>query len=315
MLRVRHWILKAAVQKTLSLLPGAYVGNSFFRRCVTKSLRLSDTEFGESLVQCRKHLENYFAAAGNSQPAFSVFELGTGPYPVIPVGMYLCGASKVTTVDIQPLLSPERVRLTLRFYCEHAERGNLPKALPWVDPTRVRCLLELARAADSSMDETLAAMGIRAVVEDVTRMELAPSSIDFFFSNTTLQHIPKDTLVAILVEFRQLATPRAVMSHHIYMGDDFARFDPFITEYNFLRFSRQTWELIDNSLHYHNRLRISDYRAILESTGWTLDAEDTAYGLTQDIRKVPLARDFRHYCERDLLAVRTWIVSRCSSGP
>jgi hypothetical protein len=147
---------------------------------------------------------------------------------------------------------------------------------------------------------------------DARKVNLGSGSIDLIFSNTALQHIPSDVLTDIFAEFRRVATPRAVMSHHIFMGDLLAHFDRSITEYNFLRFSKRVWRLIDNSLVSCNRLRLSDYRRLHTRSGWVIRAEDTIYGSTDDLQKIPLAREFQTYSGQDLLALRTWLVSSYS---
>lgn len=39
--------------------------------------------------------------------------------------------------------------------------------------------------------------------------------------------------------------------------------------------------------------------------GWTILAEANIYGSIEDLRKVPLAKEFQEYSEQDLLAVRS----------
>lgn len=309
-LRSRHWVLKAALQKAFSVLPGGEKGNSLFQRYFTGSSELDYAGFEERLPQCRKHLENYFAARGNSEPGFAAFEVGTGSYPIIPIGLYLCGASKVITLDIRRFLSLDRIRKTLRFFCQSAAQRSLAGVLPWADKTRIQTLQSVAQRADLlTVHEILRTMGINPIIGDAGKVDLGSGSTDFIFSNITLQHIPRDVLPGIFAEFRRVAAPRAVMSHHIYMGDVLAHFDHSITEYNFLRFSGPLWRLIDNSLVHQNRLRLSDYRCIHTSSGWVIRAEDTTYGSTDDLQKVPLAREFQTYSRQDLLALRTWLVS------
>jgi hypothetical protein len=312
-MRTDHWILKAALQKAFSALPGGQVMNALFQRYVTRSLDMDGIRFEEVLRQCRKHFESYFAVHGNSEPGFAVLELGTGWYPIIPVGLYLCGASKVTTLDIRPLLSLDKIRKTLGLFCQSARQGSLGQLLPWADETRIQALANIAQRADSlTAHGILGTMGIESIVQDARNLGMESGSIDFIFSNVTLQYIPNDVLLGIFAEFRRVARPRAIMSHHIYMGDELAHFDHSITEYNFLRFSGRVWRLVNNSLIDRNRLRLSDYRRIHSSSGWVIRAEDTTYGSAADLQKVPLAREFRTYSRQDLLALRTWLVSSYS---
>jgi hypothetical protein len=308
--RIRHWLVKATVQKTVSFIPGGWYLNAFLQQHFTHSLELGEAQFELRVAQGRKHLESLFSAGIGCKSDFSVFELGTGWHPIIPVGMYLCGASRVTTADIHPLLTHERVLRTIRLYLSLAERGTLVTILPWARPERIGTLLRLAKCADNTrMCNLLRAMEIYPIVEDAGRIERLSSPPDFLFSNSTLQYVSAVDLNAIFKNLRKLANSKAVMSHHIYLGYDLASFDPFISPYHFLRFSRATWKLIDSPIHSHNRLRLSDYLKIHESNGWKINNEETVSGSLEDLRRVPLAEEFRRCSDRDLLALRTWLVS------
>jgi hypothetical protein len=314
MLRLNHWMIKAAAQKLLSLLPGGRVGNAFFQQYVTRTLALDTARFEEAVLQCRRHLENYFAIAGRST-GFTVFELGSGWHPILPIGMYLCGASHLTTLDIQPGFTAKRVRDVLQSYCQYAENGRLESLLPWVDRGRVRFLLEVLRDSRlRSVADLLCPMDISAKVGDVRDVKLDSEAIDFFFSNGVLQHVPADVIRDMLGHFRRLAAPNAVMSHYICLGDLYVGFDPGITPYNFLRFSRRVWRLIDNSLKPHNRLRVSDYCRLHSEIGWKMEVEDNTLGCLEDFRKIPLATQFQHYSPHDLLAISSWLTSRCDKS-
>jgi hypothetical protein len=303
-------MVKAAAQRILSLLPGARLGNRLLQRYVSRSLELNENQFEARLTHCHKHLENFFSTRGSSEPGFSVFELGTGWHPIIPIGMYLCGASRVITLDIEPLLNRERVCRTLELFRRCAERGALVTILPWVLEERVETLLHLARYPDSSpKGNLLHPMEIYPVVGDAATLEGTLSSVDLVFSNSTLQYIPADELVRIFCILRRIVGTQAVMSHHIYLGYDLAIFDSSVSPYYFLRFSRAAWKLVDNPLHSHNRLRLSDYYRIHASNGWTVKNDETLFGSPEDLRRIPLAKEFQGYSERDLLALRTWLFS------
>ncbi len=279
MLRMRHWAVKAAAQKALSVLPGGQFGNGLFQRYVTRSLEWRDEEFQKSLAHCRKHLENYWTMAASRGSAFAALELGS-------------------------------IRRTLHAFRNYLESGDLAKALPWMDQARARFLVSWAQDSHQcSTEALLRPLQIYPLVADARKLDFDSGSVDFFFSNSVLEDIRGQVLRSIVKEFARLASNHSVMSHHIYMGDTLASFDSSITVYNFLRFSPAQWLLINNSVHNQNRLRISDYRRIHEDTGWNMIREDTLYGSRGDLRKVPLAKEFQGYSEQDLLAVRTWLVS------
>jgi hypothetical protein len=133
--------------------------------------------------------------------------------------------------------------------------------------------------------------------------------VDLFVSNNTLEHIPPATLGEILGEFRRLASRDAVMDHFIDMSDHYAHFDRSITEFNYLRYSDRRWRLFNNDLQYQSRLRISDYRRLIDKAGFRIVAEDVERGSAEALESITLAARFRGYPEEDLAALRCWLTA------
>lgn len=101
------WILKATVQKAISFLPYSNRINYFFQKYVTKGVELSDTYFNYKFEHLVDHLEFYKQATGNKDlSGKTCLELGTGWYPIIPIGFFLNGAKKTYSLDISPLVTP-----------------------------------------------------------------------------------------------------------------------------------------------------------------------------------------------------------------
>ena len=303
------WMLKAAVQGTISLLPQSRTWNYILQKYITRSLDLDEAQFWVKLLYARRHLENCFRSQFREGNRINVLELGTGWYPVIPIAFYLCGASKIWTIDKEPLLRPDCAKRTLRLFADFVGRGNLLPVLPWVRRDRISALLSANDHGNSMIAKTLAQLNIEVLVRDARHTGLEQGSIDFVLSNSVLQEIPEQILSAIFLEFRRLASTVGVMSHYVNMVEPYAEFDRALTPYHFLRYSDRTWKLLNNSLHYHNRLRIPDYRTIHGSAGFRILQEDNERGSTEDLDKVHLAQKFRRYSQDDLLITRSWITS------
>lgn len=306
-----RWMLKAAVQGVISLLPGSRSLNYLLQKYITGSLNLDEARFRVKLLCAKRHLENCFRAQVKQANRFNVLELGTGWYPVIPIAFYLVGASKIWTIDKQSLLRPSNVRRTLGLFVDFIQREDLPAIFPCVDRDRIGALLSANDDGSRSVAQMLAKLNIEVLVRDARHTGLEQGSVDFFLSNSVLQEIPEDILSAIFAEFRRLSSPVGTMSHYVNMVEPYADFDRAVTAYHFLRYSDPTWKLLNNSLHYHNRLRIADYRKIHESAGFRTLQEDNERGSTEDLDKVRLAKKFRRYSHDDLLITRSWIVSTC----
>jgi len=279
------WLLKAAVQGAISPLPARDRLNHLLQRYITGSVTLTDEVFGRKLAQCHRHLESYRTQHG-ALPRH-VLELGTGWYPIVPLAMIDAGVERVTTFDVSPLCDLPRARAAVERF------GSALRADP----------------AATSAAELLRPLGIRMLVRDVRDSGLDPDSVDLFVSNNTLEHIPPGSLAEIMSEFRRLAAPGAVMDHFIDMSDHYAHFDRTISEFNYLRYSDRRWRPFNNRLQYQNRLRISDYRRIVEEAGFRVVAEDPERGPAEVLEQITLAPRFRGYPREELAVLRCWMTA------
>lgn len=239
-----------------------------------------------------------------------MLELGTGWYPVVPVALYLSGASEVYTFDITPHLTSERIQDVLRMFSDYAKRGTLKSFLP-------RLRLERLDALDAVIGQAkvedglalLEKLNIHALVRDAQHTGLPPGSVDLFISNAVIEYIPAPVLTGMLAEFRRLARPGAVSSHFINLSDEYAQFDRSITEFNFLKYPDWQWKFLDSPFTRKNRLRISDYRRIFAQQGCPLTSEDNLKGDPAELDSIRLAPQFAEYSKEDLLVLRSWVAA------
>lgn len=309
-----HWLIKAALQRVLSFLPNSHKWNELFQKHVTRSIEVTADRFEGRLDFCNRHFED-FAAVRPGSKSFTVLELGTGWYPVVPIGLYLCGAAETWTYDIAPLLSEERVRRTLSLFEEYDRSGNLEQRLPHLWPDRLATVYELARSSEGLPPEKLLErMKIHVCVQDAQRTGLRPGTIDLMVSTGVLQHIPRDVLVNILKEFQRIGTRESVMSHYLNLADQYSYFDRNITPFNFLRFSNERWKWFNSPITWLNRMRISDYRELFAETGFQVIKEINVSGSVEDLKSIPLAPEFQKYKLEDLLVLRSWIGAKSNNG-
>lgn len=308
------WWIKATVQRAIGFLPYSNLWNELFQSTVTASTRLSDARFESQLKRCREHLE-VFRLFGPSPPGdrFTAFELGTGRYPIVPVGLYLCGADDIRTWDIAPLLRQHRVLHMLRRFIDYYDRGALRNLLPEARSDRIG---RLRQAVEQSRRDPpgrlLERFGIRPAVGDARRSGLPAGTVDLVTSTVVLEYIPANVLTGLLAEFHRIASPRGVMSHVIDLADEYSYFDPSLSPFNFLRYSRRMWGLINNPLIPLNRLRLPDYRGLIAGAGFDVVIEECTRGEPRDLKRVPLAPKFRDFSEDDLLVLIARIVARPS---
>lgn len=306
-----HWKLKAFVQRGLGWLPQPHFGNEWFQEHVTRSLDLSASAFEFKLGQCHQHLEHFRIERYRLDAGFNVFELGTGWYPIIPMGMYLCGAAEIWTCDLAPLLRPKRLAQVLDFFSDYAERGKLEAFLPHLIPERLAALREArAVAQTASPAETLAPFHLHLLIRDGRATGLPDGTMDLFFSTSVLEYIPPDVLLGLLNETRRLARPGAVVSHYIRLADQYAALDRSITPFNFLQYTSRQWQHYQNPFTPLTRLRISDYRAIFQQAGFAIVREENTAGAEADLERIKLAPEFQKYSREDLLVTTSWLVAK-----
>ena len=307
-----HWMLRAAVQGGLSLLPKSRFWNYAVQKYVIKTLQQDIGTFHEKLVYSRRHVENYNSASSEPWPPSTALEIGTGWHPAVPIALYLCGVPEIWTIDKVGLAHSASVREVIGHFLEYEEKDKLSEMLPWVMDDRPAVLRDILKSGTrSSSDEMLNRMGIHALVCDARRVPLPDSSIKLFVSNLTLEHIPEDILRSIFVEFRRLASPRPIMSHYIDMRDHYAGFDSSITPFNFLKYSGRVWRLCNNKLLHQNRLRVSDFRRIHADAGFKILSEHNNKGSEKDLDGIRLAEEFRDLSREELIVVDSWMVSTC----
>jgi hypothetical protein len=303
-----RWLLKAGGARVLTLLPASERWHYLAQSRLTRSLRVDPDDFALRLRRCRQHIEDYFSNGPSPTPAFTALELGTGWFPFTPIGLFLCGAERVVTVDKQPFLRRVYVEQALDHLIQSGDQGELKSHLPQMNDERLD-LIRRARAASAgtTMEGLLGELRIEVMVGDIRQLELRPASIDLICSDGTLQAIPELQLRDILITFKRLARDAAVMTHDVAFKDAFAVFDHSIGPLNYLRFSDRVWRALGEPL---NRLRVSDLRRLHDRTGWRIvREEDVELASPEALEDVRLARRFRHYAPADLRVIRTRMIS------
>ena len=304
---MKKWVIKAIVQKCISFLPYKHKVNYLFQKYVTKGVQLSAYYFDDRLSHFQEHktfFEKYKGRVADS----TILELGTGWYPVIPIGFFLSGAEKVYTVDISALTNREKVLETMARYLVYFENGQLQHLSFQKD--RLETLCELHKAAEGlSLEEILKKLRIQYLVADARNLELPNDSIDGITSNNTFEHVYPDVLEEILKEFKRVLKTDGLMSHFIDMSDHFAHLDKTITIYNFLQFSATRWQFIDNTIQPQNRWRISHFRLLYEQLGIPVTEELNRPGDLEALNSVPIDKSFQHISKADLAISHSYLVS------
>ena len=301
------WIAKAVIQKSISFLPYKHRVNYLFQKYITKGVLLTDALMDDKLTHCSNHIK-YYNKYGTKKDNFTSLEIGTGWYPIVPIGLFLAGAGEIYTIDISSLLKTSAIHQTITKLLEYYDSGKLQTYLPVIKKERLE-VLKTALTLNGEPERILESMHIHTTVGDARKMVFEDGKMDLINSNNTFEHIPGFILIDILKDFRRVLKADGVMSHQIDMSDHFAHLDKSITIYNFLQFTEGQWNGIDNSIQPQNRLRITDYRRLHEQAGFKVLEELNRPGSIPDLKKVKLDAVYKVNSDTDNAVSHTLMVS------
>lgn len=259
------WQRKAAIARICARLP---FGDAIYKQGQKRLGRLRmdpRKRLGLQIEMCRWLIES-----GRSVQGARLFEVGTGHVPVVPIGFFLTGAAGTVTVDLNRRIDWGLTRATLQWLAEHREQLAALYPANIVAPEILQKQLDRLASTWHNPRDFLESAGIRYLApQDAAHTSLEPHSIDCHYSVTVLEHIPKPVLSKILTEARRLLAPRGVALHFVDPSDHFQHQDSSITAINFLRYSEAEWRhWYDNRFSYCNRLRASDFLALVKDLGF-----------------------------------------------
>lgn len=303
---LNRWWVKAAAQGVLAAAPRAAALDDALRRRMREPYLTEDyflSKWG--------HVTQHLRALGNPGDRLLLrtraVEIGTGWFPIVPLGLAVHGGT-VVTIDTGKHLDPARVWLAMQRLSQLEAAGTITAA----SPERMAQLRELLLAPPpASATQLLEPMGIRPVIADAQDLSQVPEAhgSNLLFSNNTLEHIPAEILAGIFREFLRVCSESARMSHYIDLADHYAGFDPRITEFHFLTMSPPRWRLSNNRLGFQNRLRIGDYRELLTQTGWRVTHEKLTRRPAHSLDGLQLVPPYDQVPTKELLVVKAHLVA------
>lgn len=207
-------------------------------------------------------------------------EIGSGWFPIIPMLFRMAGAKRVYLADSHLLLDRRGILAAADFLRD--------RKVPVAD----RLGVEPARVED--VTEGLDMLALDQMLEKLGFTYLAPFDIvggdvprvDGVFSQTVLEHIPPQTIEAIIGKLNGALPSGAVMSHGIDNTDHRSHHDKRLGRFDFLRYSDTVWRMFCiNPQDYTNRLRHSDYVDMFSRYGCDVHVE-RKYSSEKEIEEV-----------------------------
>ena len=237
-------------------------------------------------------------------------EIGTGRVPIVPLALWLCGAQKVYTLDLNPYLKVELLQKSIIFIKNNKDTVK-EKFGALLDLKRFNELIAIEE--DFSLKTFYELTSIEYLPQvDARNLEFLHNTIDIYISNTVLEHIQGKIIYEILLESKNVIRGNGFHLHYIDYHDHFATNDKNISDINFLQYSELCWNMIaGNKYMYHNRLRHDDYLDIFSELSFDIQVLETKKNenilplLSTDFS---LNSNFDNKTEEILSIIGSWIV-------
>lgn len=299
------WLVKAALQRALSVWPQGERFNYLLQRHVTHGLPRGRGELAEKFNSALAHYQAAARWGGLGRGPVSAYEFGTGWELAVPLCLYMLGVSRQTLVDLRPLV---------RWELLADAWAKLDSIAREAAQASGRVLAGLGGPPPASLAELRSRLGIVYRAPRDARMTGLPAgSFELVHSTEVMEHIPENDLIPILAECRRLLAPGGVVSLQVDMQDHYSYFDHGLSAYNYLRFSEGVWRLVNSGLHFQNRLRLPAYRDAIAAAGLRLVRQEVLWPSASDLEllgRLPLAASFRGMNPRDLGARTALLICR-----
>jgi hypothetical protein len=303
-----NWKIKALALATLSRVPAgkrAYLA-------LQAALGTNRLDPEEALNRVMNVIE-IIREAGGDPCRGTYLEVGSGWWPLLPILLHLIGAEHIITIDVNPWLTEERALEALLAF---KGRTSVISSRLRVPEDGVADRLHKALVAARDLDTLLRALNVTYVYPcDAGDTKLPPKSIDFVCSSNVLEHMSPKAISAMHRESLRLLRPGGMVAHRFNPADHYSHNDSSITSINFLKFSKAQWYWIGGSgLAYHNRLRCSQQRRMLEGTGFCVTLSrvrlDERALIALQRHELNVHPDFAGMSPDDLAGEYMWLVAR-----
>ena len=256
-----NWKLKGHVMAVLSRLPGGHRAYHLLQRLMGTNRMSIEKDISKAL-----EILDMIHIAGQSAEGRVFLEIGTGWRPFVPFVLYLAGAKRILTLDINPWLTKAYAFETFRGLASELDSIAIRAR---VEETLVRTRYAAATPKTDSLLELLNGFHVEYVCPgDARTTGLDEASIDYVVSSNVFEHIPRDILRDIHAETHRILKPGGMSVHRFNPQDHYSWVDPSITGANFLQFSEAEWNWYGGSgLAFHNRLRCRQHTELFLEAG------------------------------------------------
>jgi hypothetical protein len=306
-----NWMFKALVQNSVALLPDPWSHRVYY----AMQRRFGGLKAVDAVEKIKQGVElaALLREMGRDVHGASFLEVGTGRRLNLPLSLWLLGAERVFTIDLNPYLKEELVREDVaQIRAQRAAIADLFGAQLRMD----RLDRVIALADDFSLDALLKTCSIEYIAPgDAASTGLAPGSIDFHVSYEVLEHIPEAVLQAILEEGSRVVAKDGLFLHKVDFSDHFSHSDTSISKINFLKYGDRAFAaLAGNRYMYMNRMRVDDFLRLYERSAHRVlklvPQVDAQTASLLESGGFAISDKFKGKSIEALSTVNAWIVSR-----
>ena len=251
----------------------------------------------------------YLSNVGFRVSGARLMEIGTGWHPVLPLCFVLAGARSIATFDIVRLLGEtETFRLLGALEMHVAKIAELAGENPATVHAK---LLEWRRC--KNLGELLSKSRIEYFAPADGRVTgLEPDSIDLVYSNSVLEHVPREAIGGLMRESLRVLKPGGLVMHNVGCNDHYAFFDKSISFVNFLQYREREWSFWNNAIQYQNRMRAPEFVEVAIQTGFEVISKKTHVrpGTLEALASMRIAPQFDRFSRDEIAATTVDFIGR-----
>lgn len=300
------WHVKYFLAAILGLMPFRHYLH-FKAQCLLGGAKLDEEEMLSRAIE----LYSLVFTFKKSLYATKVLELGTGWFPYMPIVAFLFGARDIVTVDLNPWLSNETLRKTIKSILDKEEKIKVNLNFDSEILNSRFSVLKSIYNDNCEFRLTLDRLGIKYLSNyNVCNLEV-DEKFDVILSSNVLEHIEINALSKIHAHLLNVVSDKGIAVHRYNPADHYAYLSgstiSFLTVPDWLwRFYRQ------GGIAYHNRLRTREHASLVSNNDWVIklwaDAIDNKAVELLEGKKVNLNNRYNEMDLDEICAYYSWFV-------
>lgn len=277
------WQAKALAHNFFSYMPWGADFYYLAQKYASKSLPISERKLRATFDIESCHIVNFKKFGSSPIETAQFMQFGAGWTMAGPLTFYLQGVNHQTLFDLHKWVKPVFIndvisRLSMGEFTYQSKRAKLKL---------------VSSNAKEAMHQLKQFYGIeyRAPV-DVRESGMGAGSVDYISSTSTLEHIPEEDILKILLECSRILKPEGVVSFCVDYLDHYIKEGDPRTRYNYLKYSDAEWKKYNPPFHFQNRLRHVDYLRLYRIAGFDVMSDEK--NCADDATKQALAAIEKH---------------------